>query len=103
MKRKIPILVTLALALALIISATSLTALAAREDHSNPNSTAERVTLDSADILELALGIELGATEREYLALYGGESVVYGDMIPATYLVAAYDDESGTLSVYARE
>ena len=103
MKRKIPILVTLALALALIISATSLTALAVREDHSNPNSTAERVTLDSADILELALGIELGATEREYLALYGGESVVYGDMIPATYLVAAYDDESGTLSVYARE
>ena len=102
MKRKIPILITLALALALIISATSLAALAAREDHSNPNSTAEKVTLDSADILELALGIELGATEREYLALYGGESIVYGNMIPATYLVTAYDDESGTLSVYAR-
>ncbi len=102
MKRKIPILITLSLALALIISATSLPALAAREDHSNPNSTAEKITLDSADILELALGIELSATEREYLALYGGESIVYSDMIPATYLVTSYDEESGTLSVYAR-
>ena len=102
MKRKIPILITLALALALIISATSMTALAAHEDHTNPNSTAERITLDSADILELALGIQLTQTERDYLALYGGESMSYSDMVPASYVVSAYDDESGTLAVYAR-
>ena len=79
-----------------------MTALAAHEDHTNPNSTAERITLDSADILELALGIQLTQTERDYLALYGGESMSYSDMVPASYVVSAYDDESGTLAVYAR-
>ena len=102
LKRKIPILITLALALALIISATSMTALAVHEDHTNPNSTAERLTLDSADIVELALGITLTQTERDYLALYGGESMSYSDMVPASYVVSAYDDESGTLTVHAR-
>ncbi len=103
LKHKIPILITLALALALLVSATSLTSLAVHEDHSNPNSTAERLTLDSADILELALGIELSEAERSYLAVYGGESISYSNMIPASYVVTAYDDESGMLTVYARE
>ena len=102
MKHKIPILITLVLALALLVSATSLTSLAVHEDHSNPNSTAERLVLDSADILELALGIELTEAERSYLAVYGGESITYSDMIPASYVVTVYDDENGTLTVYAR-
>lgn len=78
-----------------------MTSLAVHEDHSNPNSTAERVTLDSADILELALGIELTEAERGYLAVYGGESITYSDMIPTSYVVTVYDDDSGTLTVYA--
>ena len=102
MKHKIPILITLVLALALLVSATSLTSLAVHEDLSNPNSTAERLILDSADILELALGIELTEAERSYLAVYGGESITYSDMIPASYVVTVYDDENGTLTVYAR-
>ena len=86
----------------LLVSATSLTALAVHEDHSNPNSTAERVTLDSAEILELALGIELTEAERDYLIAHGGESITYGTKIPSSYVVTAYDEESSTLAVYAR-
>ena len=67
MKRKIPILITIMLIAVLLVSATSLTALAVHEDHSNPNSTAERVTLDSAEILELALGIAESGRRRIFL------------------------------------
>ncbi len=102
LKHRIPILITFVLAVVMLLSATSLTALAVHEDHSNPNSTAERVTLDSAEILELALGIELTEAERDYLVAYGGESITYGTKIPTAYVVTAYDEESGTLDVYAR-
>ena len=102
LKHKIPILITLVMTVAILLSAASVTVLAAHEDHSNPNSTAERVTLDSADILELVLGIELTESERNYLVAYGGESIAYSDMIPASYVASAYYSESSTLAVYAR-
>ena len=102
LKHKIPIFITLVLALALIVSVTSMTALAAHDDYSNPNSTAERITLNSADILEIALGIELTEAERDYLAQYGNESISYSDMIPASYVTCAYDEENRVLNVYAQ-
>lgn len=100
-KSRILIVFAVLVAVATVASALAIPAFAVKEDYSNPNST-ERVVLDSADVLELALGIELSDAEGEYLSLFGGESISYGEHVPTSYVMSEYLPEQDTLIVIAK-
>ncbi len=92
---------SLALILCIIFSIFSLVSSAAHEDYSNPTATG-RVTLDSADIFELAAGLRLSEAERAYLSRFGTESITYGERVSSTYVTYSYDSEAQSLYVEAQ-
>lgn len=92
---------TLTLILCVAVSIFSIFIFAANEDYSNPVATG-RVTLDSADVLEMATGISLSDAERNYLSRFGTESITYGERVSSTYVTYSYDSSSESLYVEAQ-
>jgi len=88
------------LAVCMLTAIFSTAVLAADEDYSNPGA-ASTVTLTSADILERALGLTLTEAERDYLNVYGGESITYGSKVSANYVTYTYDEDEHILTIVA--
>lgn len=85
---------------AILIAIFSFSAFAEDKDYSRPGSTS-KITFGSADILEIAFGIEITDAEEKYLSLYGEESISYGSHIPSSRVRTEYDAENQILSVFA--
>ena len=91
-----------ALLVLLAAIAFSVVALASESrDYSRPGSDHNK-TFGSADILEYLLGEQLCTAEREYLAVFGGEDIIYDDGITTEPISVLYDADRASLSVYAK-
>ena len=109
MKNRIKLLVPAVLILAVMLFLMMpFGSAAANADYSKPGAT-EKITLNSADILERILRVDdptftLTPGERAYLAEFGAETVSYSAEIPyLDNVLTAYDEEDGILSVTAFE
>lgn len=88
------------LLLSVLISILSVAVFASERDYSRPGTTG-LTTLDSAEILNRALGLTLSPEEERYLDLYAEETVSYGSNIPTSTVNTSYDKETKTLTVKA--
>ena len=70
-------------------------------DYTRPGATSSS-KLTSADILEIALGIELGEAERKYLELHGEYEIIYASHIPTSYVTVGYSSDTRVLVVEAK-
>ncbi len=100
-KSKALVALTLFLIIGTLVAAFTFPVFAVKEDYSNPNAT-DKLTLNSADILERALGIDLSDAESEYLALFGGESITYGERVPTSSVMSEYFADTDSLLVIAK-
>ncbi len=103
--RKGKIFLSSAAALMLCVITLLLTALpssATVEDYSKPGA-ADKTIYDSADILSLALGLELSEAEEKYLELYGEYEISYGSHIPSSTVLVNYDEKTGKLVLLAEK
>lgn len=100
--KKIVKLTALLFVVVLVASSLAFSAEAAVADYTRPGATVSS-KLTAADILELAMGIELGEAEREYLSLNGEYEILYASHIPTSYVTVGYSGDTKLLVVEAEK
>ncbi len=102
MRKKTIKVISVSLLFVFLFAAVSIFSSAQEKDYSKPG-TSEKITYNAADILSVALGMELCDAEKNYLRLYGEYDIMYGAHIPASVVSISYNEDNGELAVIAKK